>query len=279
MKMKAKKILFLSAFLLPVGLMAQVNKIKYRDRLGDTTVLVNTAVKPAKIKGPAPLRGELSGGFRLNSDGYAVFVDKGWLRGGEQFGQNNADRFYHVRLLQVELSERKHPKEMRSNGGLGAIGMQSSSYILGKINNFYTLRIGYGRRQMIAGKPDPGAISVHWVYLGGFSAGLVKPYYLKLHSLGETKYADSIARYFIAPGNIVGRSGFNKGLNEIKFVPGAYVKSGLHFDFASRRKGLIALEVGASAEFYTQKIEQMVAQDPKSLFFNFYASLQIGKRW
>lgn len=279
MKIRAKNILFLLAILLPFGLFAQQSKIQYRDRLGDSTQVVNTAVKPPKVKGPRPLRGELSGGLRLNTDGYGIFVDKGWLKGGDEFGQKNRDKHFHVRLLQFELSERKHPKEIRSNNALGGIGLQPSSYILGKVNNFYMFKIGYGRRQMIAGKPDPGTISIHWVYLGGFSAGLVKPYYLNLQRNGETKYNDTIVRDFISPNNIIGKAPFTKGLNELKFVPGLYAKTGLHFDFASRRKGLMALEVGASGEYYTQKILQMVGQDPKALFLNFYASLQFGKRW
>jgi hypothetical protein len=41
----------------------------------------------------------------------------------------------------------------------------------------------------------------------------------------------------------------------------------------------MALEVGVNGEYYTNKIEQMVGQDPKALFLNFYASVQFGKRW
>ncbi len=278
MRIKAKKILLLLAVMLPASVWAQQPKIKFRDRLGDTTRLVNTAVKPAKVKGPRALRGELSAGIRINSDGYGIFVDKGWLTGGDEFGQSNKDRFFHTRLLQFELIERKHPKEVRSSSALG-ISLQPNSYILGKINNFYAFKIGYGRRQMIAGKPDPGTVSIHWVYLGGFAAGLIKPYYLNLYSSGETKYADSIARYFISPENIAGKASFTKGFNELKFVPGLYLKTGLHFDFATGRKSVMALEVGVNGEYYTSKIEQMVEQDPKAFFFNFYASLQFGKRW
>jgi hypothetical protein len=276
--MRAKNILMLLIVVLPLCTWAQQSKIKFRDRLGDSTRLVNTAVKPPKVKGPRALRGELSGGVRLNSDGYGIFVDKGWIKGGDEFGQNNRDKLFHVRLLQFELIERKHPKEVRSSSVDGA-AFQPNSYILGKINNFYAFKIGYGRRQMIAGKPDPGTFSIHWVYLGGFSAGLIKPYYLNLYSSGETKYSDSIARFFISPNNIESKASFTKGLNEIKFVPGLHFKTGLHVDFATGRKSLMALELGVNGEYYTSKIEQMVGQDPKALFLNFYASLQFGKRW
>lgn len=279
MKIKAKYIFVLLVVVVPVLSWAQPSKIKYRDRLGDSTKLVNTAIKPPKVKGPRSLRGELSGGIRLYTDGYGVFVDKGYLKGGETFGQKNRDRLFHVRLLQFELSERKHPKEIKSNNGVPGFGFQQNAYILGKINNFYQFKLGYGRRQMIAGKPDPGTISIHWVYVGGFSAGLVKPYYLNLQSSGETKYSENNEIAFISPGNILGKASFTKGFDELKFVPGFYLRTGLHFDFATGRKGLMALEVGGSGEFYTQKIAQMVGIDPRAYFFNLYASLQFGKRW
>ncbi len=278
MNIRARNIILPLALLLPAVTFAQLPKIKFRDRLGDTTKLVNTAIKPPKVKGPKALTGELSAGIRLNSDGYGIVVDKGWLKGGESYGQNNRDRFFNVRLLQFELIERKHPKEMRSNSAFG-ISFTPNSYILGKINNFYAFKIGYGQRRMIAGKPDPGNVSIHWVYLGGISAGLLKPYYLKIAGLGEVKYSDSLENEFISPGRIEGRAPFTKGFNEIKLVPGMHLKTGLHFDFATSRKTVLALELGVNGEFYTQKIEQMVGQDPKALFFNFYASLQFGKRW
>lgn len=257
----------------------QRSKIEYRDRLGDSVILINTAEEKERIKRPKALRGELSGGFRLNSNGWGVFVDKGYLRGGEAFGQINRDKYFQVRLFQLELGEIKHPKEISSSFGLPGFNINTSAYILGKVNNVYQARLGYGYRRLIAGKPDPGTVSVHWVYMGGFAAALVKPYYLRIQGLGEVKYDVNNEAFFVSPGYILGKSGFSKGFDELEFIPGVFLKTGLHFDFATRRKGLIALEVGVNGTYYTQKIEQMVRQDPKQFFFNLYASLQFGKRW
>jgi hypothetical protein len=279
MKLNTKSILFSIVLMMPACCLAQKSKIKFRNRLGDSVVIVNTAQKAAHVKLPPVLRGELSGGLKLNSDGWSIFVDKGYLRGGDRFGAINRDKFFHVRLFEFELSEIKHPKEVKANSILPGISFLPGAYILGKINSFYQFKIGYGRRQLIAGKPDPGTISIHWVYLGGFSAGLLKPYYLELLSLGEVKYTEGIETDFVSPGNIKGKAPFGKGLDETKFIPGVYFKTGLHFDFSTKRNGLTALETGISGAYYTQKIVQMVRQDPKQFFFNFYASLQFGKRW
>jgi len=278
MNLIAKYIFVLVLAFAPLSLLAQPGKMTYRNRLGDTAVLVNTAVKPPRVKGPPALAREFSGGIKFNSDGYGIFLDKGWLKGGEDFGSENKDKLFNVRLLEFELMERKHPKEKRTNSAPGFIGIQSNSYILGKVNNFYVAKLGYGNRRMIAGKPDPGCFSIHWVYLGGVSVGLVKPYYLRIYGEGDKKYVDSSdIETFINPNNIEGRSSFFKGFNELKVVPGLYFKTGLHFDFSSSRKTLWALEIGINGEAYTQKIQQMVLSDPKSMFLNFYAGLSFGK--
>lgn len=278
MNLTAKYIFLLLAALIPSSLFAQPSKMKYRDRLGDSTVIVNTAVKPPKVKGPPQLTSEFSGGLKIANDGYGLFLTKGWLKGGDNYGTENKDKLFNVRILEFELSERKHPKERRTSISPGFPSIQSNSYILGKINNFYMAKIGYGNRKLIAGKPEPGTFSLHWVYLGGISAGLLKPYYIKIYGEGDKKYVDSTdLPEFIDVGNIEGRSSLFKGFNEIKVVPGLYLKTGLHLDFSNKRKTLWAMEVGVNAEAYTKKIEQMVYSEPKSFFVNLYAGFSFGK--
>lgn len=261
-----------------MSVQAQPSKIKFRDRLSDSVELVNTAIKPPKVKPPKMLRGELSGGLQLNTSGWGVLVDYGRYFGMDKWG-NKPEEFSNVHLIQLEIGEIKHPKEMRNNASFLGLGMQQTSYILGKINTLYHIKLGYGQRRLIAGKPEEGAVSIHWVYAAGFAAGLVKPYYLNISGFGNVKYSKDNEEYFINPNTILGASGFAKGFNELQFVPGGYLKTGLHFDFANRRKTKFALEAGVNGEFYTKKIEQMVGQDPKNAFGDFYLTLQVGKKW
>lgn len=276
---KLKTIFLLLILIAPFTSFGQPVRMKYKDRVGDSTVIVNTAIKPQKVKRKPALKSELSGGLRLNSDGYSIFIDKGFLRGGDEFGSENRDRFFQVRVIELEFSEIKHSKEMSSNPIIAGNSFPAGSYTLGKINNFYQLKLGVGNRKLIAGKPDPETISIHWVYMGGFSAGLLKPYYLQIYGLGEVKYSDEIEYSFISPELISGKASFSKGLNEIQFLPGIFLKTGMHFDFASRKNWVSGLEVGVNGSIYTQKVQQMVAQKPEQYFLNLYISLQFGKKW
>lgn len=233
-------------------------------------------VQKPKVKKPKPISKELSGGLRLNTDGWSVFAERGVVKSEEK----ESDFFYNLRYVLVELSEKKHPKEMRSassNGGSEA----PNSYIFGKTNNFYTFKVGYGNRRMIAGKPDPGTVSIHWIYNGGLSLGMAKPYYVMLGNGKEIKYSDEDKEDFLTGQNIVGSSGWAKGLKEMKYIPGLHLRTGLHFDFAprERKKTKLAIETGATAEFYTQKIQMMAEQKAVPYFFNLYVAFQFGRRW
>jgi hypothetical protein len=228
-----------------------------------------------KIKKPKPISKELSGGFRLNTDGWSVFLERGAVKSEER----ESDLFYDLRYTLIEFSEKKHPKETRTNSSGGSESL--NSYVFGKINNFYSLKIGYGNRRMIAGKPDPGTVSVHWIYNGGLAIGMLKPYYLNISNGESIRYTDTTQDKFLTGYNIVGSAGFSEGLKELKIVPGLHVRTGLHFDFAPRekKKTKLALETGISAELYTKKIELMARQKAVPYFVNLYLSFQFGRRW
>lgn len=230
-------------------------------------------------KRPKPITKEMSVGFRFNTDGWSFYIDRGKVKSEDY---RHADMFYSVRLWQLEVGEKKHPKEYKStNSNLDPYaGVKPTPFIFGKINNFYTIKLGYGKRKMIAGKPDPGSIAIHWVYMGGLSLGLLKPYYIKVdNSVDPIKYTDATRDQFLSEQNIIGAAGFTKGWNEVKLIPGIHAKTALHFDFAASRKTVLAIETGLNAELYTQKIPLMVNQEAKPYFLDIFASFQFGKRW
>ncbi|RYZ52160.1 MAG: hypothetical protein EOP49_10195 [Sphingobacteriales bacterium] len=242
-----------------------------------------TASRPViKPKKPKPITREFAGGIRLNTDGWSLFAERGVSRYEDT---KTSEKFYNVRLFSAEITEHKHPKEAREASDNRGSGDQEKArpYILGKINNFYALKLGYGNRRMIAGKPEPGTVSIHWVYTGGLSLGMLKPYYVDAYtgplSKEAIKYEESTKEIFVSERHIVGSAGWSKGLNELQFVPGIHAKTGLHFDFASNGKSKLALETGVSAEMYTKKIELMVRQKAYPYLISGYVSFLFGKRW
>lgn len=254
-----------------------------------TTISATNAQKPVvarKIipKRPKPLRAELSFGYRLNSDGWSIYTDKGYVRSDEG---KLSDQFFNLRMAQIEFTEHKDPRQTKKKFE-DVSGNQTKAFVYGKINNFYALKLGYGVRKMIAGKPEPGTVSIHWFGTGGLSIGMEKPYYIEglapQDGVGPLvqqtmKYSETNKDYFLDDRYIIGGSGFAKGIDEIQFVPGLHAKAGLHFDFAANKKTVLAVETGINAELYTRKIQIMAREDGKQYFVNIFAAIQFGKRW
>jgi len=242
----------------------------------DTTRhVMQQSVKP-KPKGPKAIKHELSAGFRLNTNGWSGYMDFGSVKAKNL---KTADMFYNVRLFQVEFTEKKSPKQEKTVVDGNASG-NSGSYIYGKINNFYALKLGYGFSKMLAGKPDPGSVSIHWVNVIGFSLGMLKPYYLNtLSDPNAIRYTEATKSDFLTQGLIVGSAGFGKGLSEISFIPGGHFKSALHFDFSANRKDIIGAEVGINAEYYSADVPIMANQPAQSYFVDLFLAVQFGRRW
>lgn len=223
-----------------------------------------------------PILHEISFGIRANTNGWSIFTDYGKAKVGDT---RKADMFYNVLYLQTEFTEKKDPKEQKVKAQTLS-DKASSSYIYGKINNFYALKLGLGYRKMLAGKPDPGCVSIHWANTAGFALGMVKPYYIKVAGgADEIKYSDINQSDFLNQAIITGSGGFSKGLSEIVFVPGGHIKSAIHFDFSTNRKNVVAVEAGVNAEFYSQPVALMANDKTVSSFLDFFVAFQFGKRW
>jgi hypothetical protein len=55
-------------------------------------------------KGPKPITGEASFGYRLHTNGWSTYVDLGKVK---STNSKQADMFYNVTYLQLEFSEKK----------------------------------------------------------------------------------------------------------------------------------------------------------------------------
>jgi len=218
----------------------------------------------------------MSVGYRLHTNGWSVYTDIGRVKSSSY---RMSDMFYRVNFWQIELTEKKSPKQEKLIVDESATG-SSGSYYYGKINNFYGLKLGYGKRKMIAGKPDPGSVSIHWANSISGCLGVLKPYYLNIDGgLNAIKYSEATQGEFLDQRFILGSAGFGAGLDELKMIPGGSFKSMLHFDFATNRKSALAIETGLNFEYYAQPVPIMAGEEGEPYFFDIFVAIQFGKRW
>jgi hypothetical protein len=212
--------------------------------------------------------------FKLNTDGWGAFYEHG------KYKDINT-----TNLWWFELGEHKDHKEEKQafifdNGFFAVSG---NPFIYGKQNNFYTAKIGIGQQRLIGSKGNKNGVAVSGIYGGGFSAALVKPYYIQIQdpltSINEdVKYQGAGDTLFLNPAYIIGGSGFGKGFGEIEFTPGFHARAALRFDYGQYNELLSAIEVGINAEYYTKSIPIMVNGNAKKFFFNAYVAIEVGKR-
>ncbi len=205
------------------------------------------------------------GGVKLNSDGYGGFIEIGRAKSVRQ-----------SMLFQLEITERKHPKEAKQ---FNVFTNNAGPYIYGKINYFYPVKLGVQMQYLLGNKGNKNGVSVSANAGGGITLGLLRPYLLAFDSLGTQVfrgYADDSVK-FLNASNIAGPN-LGTGFNKLKVTPGAYAKGGLRFDYGKYNEVISALEVGITAEFYSKKIPQMVGSKENNFFFSAYVAVIFGKR-
>ena len=207
-------------------------------------------------------------GAKLNTDGYGVFYEHGKYK-----------TISTTNLWWIELGERKDPKEKRKVTGDGAGFQVGNPFIYGKLNNCYSIKLGFGQQRLIGGKDVKNGVAVSAIYGGGISAGLVKPYYVDGYDstgvLQRVKYSPETQFAFL---NAISGVSFTKGFNEMTFVPGIHARAALRFDYGHFNELLSAIETGVNAAYYTKDIQMMYHEPSKKFFFNAYVAIVVGKR-
>lgn len=274
--MEVKKLFLMSFILSSVFVSAQqtvksTNADTKQQKKAERREKINQLIKQEE-EGALIYQKQGAFGFKFNTDAWSMFYEHGKYK-----------TINKTSLWWLELGERKHPKEEKVptlNAQQGFLII--SSYIYGKRNNFYYLKAGLGQQTLIGGKGNKNGVAVSAIYGAGFSAGLLKPYYLEIvnpstNKKEEIKY-DNNDNLFLDPTIILGKGSFGKGFNEIKFVPGAHARAALRFDYGRYNEVLSAMEVGINAEYYSQTMPILLLNKDKKFFFNAYIALVFGKR-
>lgn len=226
---------------------------------------INAMIK-AEEEGVIAYHKHTAYGFKLLSDGYGAFLEIG-----------RAKSVKRGLLFQLEITERKHPKEDKQLN----LYNPNMQYIYGKVNYFYPVRLGAQLQFLLGNKSNKNGVSVTANIGGGISIGLLRPYMLEiLDNTGKRKFidykTDSFA--FLNPQETFNAPGFGTGWNKLKVTPGIYLKPAFRFDYGRYNEAISALEVGMNAEFYTQKIQQMARIKEKQFFLSAYVAIVFGRR-
>lgn len=217
-------------------------------------------------------RKELYGGGMIHGDGWGLNFYHGKHRTAK-------DR----RLLGVEITGMKHPKEIKS---FNPFYEDSRGYFYGKQNTMLILRPTYGRKRQIADKIRRSGVEVNYVWGIGPSLAFVKPVYLQIGKPDNFPY-DIIVTERYDPRvhdiqNIYGRASWFNGFGEMRIYPGGFGRFGFNFEHSGQASGIKAIEVGVCMDAYPVVIPIMAELEDvvnKQFFFQFYLSVLFGKKY
>ncbi len=202
----------------------------------------------------------------------------GGLLGGFTFRKSRKIGDKLFQSYGLELMNVKHPLEyqLRSNTG--------STFIFGKTNYLYAIRLQYGRELILFKKAPQQGVEIKALAAVGPSIGVLAPYYIEFSPDGGS-FSNNTLREQYNPNNpdhnvnnILGTGYIFQGLYESKFRIGANLKAGLSFELGTLKSNVMGFEIGALLDAYAQEIELLPAAENKSIFPTAYVTIFYGTR-
>lgn len=219
---------------------------------------------------PPLMKNEFTFGLNIHTSGW-----------GANFRRSKNITVDKKRVLELEIVNMKHPKEVRS---VNPYFDNAKSFFYGKLNTMTVIRTAIGKQQVLFSKAEKGGVEVRLHYTGGLSLALAKPVYLNiLYPTGfDREYEVIVEKYDPQKhyvDNIYGRAPFTYGFGEIKPYPGAYGKFGLAFEYGSHSDGVKSIETGVTFDVYGKDVPIMAYTENKQVYINFYINLLYGRKW
>lgn len=211
-------------------------------------------------------RNEESIGVLLNSNGFGM--------SGRYAIRINARKKH---IFDLDFVGIKHSKEYKYSNPYNS----NRTFVFGKLNSFFNVRVGYGRQKEIFRKADKGGISIRRYFSFGPALGILKPiYYEILEPTSDPYQYNLITEKFVTHLNqqfIYGKASFFKGIDEISVIPGGYAKVGISFEYSKSDITLHALETGLVLDVFPKKIPIMDTEQNNFLFLSLFISYRFGR--
>ncbi|HMU10948.1 MAG TPA: hypothetical protein PKC54_13140 [Ferruginibacter sp.] len=261
-----KRIVLLTALIsLSVAVFAQETKKEPRkSRKEEKRARINAMIRMEE-EGVITYKKHFLFGAKLITDGYGIFFEKGYAKSVRR-----------ATLYQVEISERKHQKEVKQNNPMAS----TAPLIYGKLNYFYPVKLGVQLQYLLGNKSNKNGVAITGNIGGGIALGFLRAYEVEVDKAGQRTFVryDSPDSLLFVNGPYYGGPTLGKGWNHMKITPGVYIKPALRFDYGRYNDLVSALEVGVTGEFYAKKVPQMLYNKQKQFFFTAYVSVEFGKR-
>ena len=220
----------------------------------------------------------LAGG-RLNSDGWS---------GGINFVKRKS--YSTSSIWEIQFSEIKHEKQQKQKGkGYPELG-NATPYVFGKINNLYTLHVGFAQEKLLLPAVIDDNLSVSFRYSAGLSLAMLKPYSLKLIYIDNSGTRDSMhveehtynradSAKFLNTNTILGASTWTRTLPSITYVPGVFAELAMTITPGKLKSFVQVISLGIHGAYYAQNLPILADNKSYPWTVNLFAGLGIGKRW
>ena len=203
---------------------------------------------------------------------------------GVQYRSGKRLSIFKTRMWEINFTTYRDLKQYK----LQKPYQNARKYVFGKKNEGFFLRGGVVWKKLLNRKPYWGGVEVRFVYGGGLSLGITKPYYIYVvyEVTGEPNPSyeilpriyeiDSQKRDWL---DEYGRAPFSNGMSEIAIHPGAYAKFGLNFEFGKVDTKMVVMEVGTAIDVLPSGMTIMAGSEDQIVFPQFYISISWGKRF
>lgn len=177
---------------------------------------------------------------------------------------------YQFQTFGLELMNVKHPKEARISNPLNG-----NSFIWGKQNYLYSIRLQYGRELVLFKKASFQGLQIHGILAGGPTIGVVAPYYIQNSRGINEPFNPEVHVDF---NSILGTGNIFQGIGESEVKFGLNIKPAFSFEFGTFKSNVSGLELGFVLEAFTDKVVIVPNDTNDSVFTSFFVTLFYGRR-